>query len=331
MDLDAFVAANELSWRSLDFLTKKATLTASEARQLVELYERTSTHLSMIRSSAPDPTLVTSLSALLARARRRMGRSNRGVGRRFLDFFTDMFPAVLYQQRWWWISVTVVSYVFAGLMAWWIIQNPQIHELIGDPGTIKSVVEHDFEYYYYEHAHSDFAALVWTNNAWVAAQEVAYGVTGFGVLFVLFQNMTNVAVMAALMIYYGKAALFWGLILPHGLLELQAVFVAGGAGLSLFWSWVSPGDRTRLASFGQRGRQVVVIVLGLVVTLFISGLIEGFVTPSGLPVWVRLMIGTTAWLAFLAYALILGRKKYQQGIDGDVEQWRRSAESVTVA
>lgn len=235
MDLDAFVAANQPTWKTLEALTEERALSAEQARQLVDLYDRTSTHLSMIRSNAPDPTLVMSLSALLARARRRMGRSYRGTARKFLEFFTGSYPAVLYRQRWWWITTMVVSYVFTFLMAWWIIQNPGIHENIGSPEMIQQLVNHDFESYYSEHAHSDFAALVWTNNAWVATQEVAFGVTGIGVIYVLFQNMVNLAINAALMIYYGKAALFWGLILPHGLLELTAVFVAGGAGLSLFW------------------------------------------------------------------------------------------------
>lgn len=331
MDLDAFVAANQQTWRTLDVLTEKHTLSAEEARQLVDLYDRTSTHLAMIRSSAPDPTLVMSLSSLLARARRRMGRTYRGTGQRFLAFFTDTFPAVLYRQRGWWITTMVVSYAFTFFMAWWIIQNPGIHELIGSPETIQQLVDHDFENYYSEHAHSDFAALVWTNNAWVATQEIAYGVTGIGVIYVLFQNMVNLAINAGLMIFYGKAALFWGLILPHGLLELTAVFVAGGAGLSLFWSWVAPGDRTRLGSFAHRGRQVVMIVLGLVPTLFVAGMIEGFVTPSAMPVWARVGIGFAAWFLFLAYALIWGRKKAKEGVDGDLEAWRRSEEAITVA
>ena len=58
----------------------------------------------------------------------------------------------------------------------------------------------------------------------------------------LFQNVTNLAVIGSIMIRHDRAAHFWGLILPHGLLELTAVFVAGGVGLRLFWSWVEPGD-----------------------------------------------------------------------------------------
>ena len=80
-----------------------------------------------------------------------------------------------------------------------------------------------------------------------------------------------------------RTSLFFGLILPHGLLELTAVFVAAAVGLRLFWSWVEPGPRTRLQAFAAEGRTAVAIAIGLVVVLLVSGVIEGFVTPSGLP------------------------------------------------
>ena len=88
---------------------------------------------------------------------------------------------------------------------------------------------------------------MWTNNAWVAALCIAFGVLGLPVIYLLFQNILNVALTGAIMVGHGRGALFFGLILPHGLLELTAVFVAAGAGLRLFWSWVEPGPRTRAA------------------------------------------------------------------------------------
>ena len=62
---------------------------------------------------------------------------------------------------------------------------------------------------------------------------------------VLFDNIANLAIIGSIMMRHDRGELFWGLILPHGLLELTAVFVAGGVGLRLFWSWVEPGDRSR--------------------------------------------------------------------------------------
>ena len=68
----------------------------------------------------------------------------------------------------------------------------------------------------------------------------------------LFQNVLNLALIGSIMIRHDRGGLFFGLILPHGLLELTAVFVAAGVGLRLFWSWVAPGDRTRSQSLAPR-------------------------------------------------------------------------------
>ncbi len=152
----------------------------------------------------------------------------------------------------------------------------------------------DFQHYYSEFPHHEFATMVWVNNAWVAAQCIAFGVLGLPVLFVLVQNVMGLGVVAALMMSHGRTALFFGLILPHGLLELTAVFVAGGVGLRLFWSWVDPGPRPRLQALAAEARTAVGMTLGLAVVLLVSGTIEGFVTPSGLPTWARIGIGLVA-------------------------------------
>ena len=83
-------------------------------------------------------------------------------------------------------------------------------------------------------AASSFSTLVWVNNAWVAARAIGMGVLGFPVVWVLWQNIANVAVIGSLMHRYDRADVFWGLLTPHGLLELMAVFVAAGVGLRLF-------------------------------------------------------------------------------------------------
>ena len=81
------------------------------------------------------------------------------------------------------------------------------------------------------------------------------------------------------MIQHDRGALFFGLILPHGLLELTAVFVAAGVGLRLFWSWVEPGAAPGLQSLAHEGRSAAAVALGLVLVLLVSGVIEAFVTP----------------------------------------------------
>ena len=141
---------------------------------------------------------------------------------------------------------------------------------------------------------------------------------GFPVVIALFSNIANLAVIGSIMTRHDRGAHFWGLILPHGLLELTAVFVAGGVGLRLFWSWVEPGGLSRPASVAREGRTAVTVALGLVVVLLVSGLIEAFVTPSPLPTWARIGIGVVVEVLFLAWVYGPGRRAHRAGVTGDL-------------
>jgi len=328
VDLDAYVAAHRGEWDELDALTRRSRLSAEEADRLLDLYQRVGTHLAVVRTSAPDPAVVQWLSGVLARARRRASGTRTGSVRDIARFFTETFAATLYHLRWWWLTTTVLSLVVAFAAGWWFYHNPTVENSLMSPSEVAQYVNTDFESYYSEHAATSFAARVWTNNAWVAAQCIAMGVLGAPVVYVLLQNVISVGVIGALMVRHGRGALFFGLILPHGLLELTAVFVAAGVGLRLFWSWVEPGPRTRMASLAAAGRTTVGVAMGLVVVLLVSGVLEAFVTPSGLPTWARITIGVLAEVAFFAYVFVVGRRAAARGVTGDVDDADREDEAV---
>ena len=117
----------------------------------------------------------------------------------------------------------------------------------------------------------------------------------------------------------GKGDIFLGLITPHGLIELTAVFVAAGVGMRLGWSVISPGDRPRGQVLAEQGRAVVAVAIGLAVVLMVAGAIEGFVTPSSLPTFVRVAIGVAAVVGFFGYVFHFGRRAVRAGETGDVE------------
>jgi uncharacterized membrane protein SpoIIM required for sporulation len=118
---------------------------------------------------------------------------------------------------------------------------------------------------------------------------------------------------------YGHLDVFLQLIAPHGLLELTAVFVAGGAGLRIFWTWIDPGPRPRGRALAQEARALFTVAIGLIGVLAVSGLIEGFVTGSDLPWAVKVAIGVIALAAFWAYTLVLGGRAARAGHTGDLE------------
>lgn len=318
MDLDAFVTAHREDWARLEHLTRRRRLDGAQSDELIDLYQRVATQLSVVRSAAPDPALVSRLSTLVARARAASTGSHDPAWRDVVRFFTVVFPAALYAGRRWWTGTAGCSIVLAVAAGWWVAVTPAAQASVGSPAAIRRLVENDFEAYYSEYAASSFAAQVWTNNAWVAALCIAVGVLGAPVVYVLAQNALNVGLVGGLMAANDRLGLFFGLILPHGMLELTAVFVAAGVGLQLFWSWVDPGPRTRSQALAARGRAAASVVMGLVVVLAISGVIEAFVTPSPLPTWARIGVGLAAELAFLTYVFTLGRWAVAAGERGDL-------------
>src|SRR5439155_17511393 len=134
--------------------------------------------------------------------------------------------------------------------------------------------------------------------------------------FILMYNGASVGVAGGLFASVGQQAKFWGLILPHGLLELTAVFIAGGAGLRLGWTLIDPGDRTRRAALAEEGRRALAIVAGLVVVFAAAGTIEGFVTGSSLPTWARVGIGALSEAVLLTWLFVRGRAAAAQGLTG---------------
>jgi uncharacterized membrane protein SpoIIM required for sporulation len=325
VDLDAFVAAHRDEWARLDALARRrGRLSGPEADELVALYRRTSTHLSTVRSAAPDAAVLARLSELVGRARTAVaGSPDPGWGS-VLRFVTEQFPAAVYRSRRWWLPAAFAFGVVATLLAWWVAVTPSLQASIAAPEEIRRLVEQDFENYYSQNPAGSFAALVWTNNAWVAAGALILGIfLGLPVLYLLLSNAVNVAVSAGLMAAHGRLDVFLGLITPHGLLELTAVFVAAGTGLRLGWTVIDPGPRTRADALAEQGRAAVGMAIGLAGVLFISGVIEAFVTPSGLPTWARIAIGVVAEVAFLVYVWTYGRRAALAGETGDVSAAER--------
>lgn len=330
MDLDVFVAAHRAEWDRLAALLRRPRrrLSGAEVDELVSLYQRTATHLSQLQSAAPDPVLVNRLTSLVARARSVVVGTRRATWRDALHFFTLAFPAACYRTRHWWVTTGVLFVLLVAAMGWWIAATPEVRGTIAAPAELREMTRPGgaYESYYSSSPAAAFSAQVWTNNAQVAGMSLAFGaLLGLPVLWVLFENAVNVAAGVGLMASAGRLDVFLGLILPHGLLELTAVFVAAGTGLRLGWTVVDPGQRSRRAALAEEGRGAIGMALGLAAVLLVSGVIEGFVTPSGLPIWARIAVGVVAEAAFLAYVFVVGRRAAEAGETGDTMAGDRAA------
>ncbi|WP_433523747.1 stage II sporulation protein M [Nocardia pseudovaccinii] len=310
MDVDAYSYAQRGAWDRLAYLAGRRKLSGAEADELVALYRRTSQQLARLQSHSPDPELIAGLSALLTKARGRVlgtkGDAWSQVGR----FFTHRFPATLYRAWPWWVAVAAVFIIISTGLAVWIAGSGSARDLFGisDHNDWLTAPGGEFETYYSEHPHDAFAAQVWTNNAWVTAMVLFTGVLILPAVYLLFGNALNTAVTGGLMADAGRLDSFFGFILPHGTLELTAIFVAGGVGLKLGWTLIDPGRSSRLEAVARQGRATATVALGLVAVLLVCGLLEGFVTPSSLPVPVKVGIGFIAEALFLGYVFVVGRR-----------------------
>nr|WP_239542386.1 stage II sporulation protein M [Micromonospora terminaliae] len=288
-------------------MTGRRRLDAAEVDELVALYQRAATHLSALRSRAPEPVLVGRLSHLVLAARARItGRprpSWAAVGR----FLVADLPAALYRAWPWWCAVATAFGALTAFLIWFVAGHPDTAAAFIGAEAARQLVDSGFAGYYTEFTAPTFAFHLWTHNAWLAAQCLAAGVLVVPVLWLLWQNALNIGVVGGVMVSYGRADVFFGMITPHGLLELTGIHVAAGVGLRTAWAWIAPpAHLSRGRAVAEAGRSAIVVAAGLVGLFAVSALLEAFVTPAPLPAAVRVAIGATVWLAFLAYALLLG-------------------------
>lgn len=309
MDLDAYVAEHRGEWRRLATLSGRYRLNAAEADELVLLYQRVATHLSVVQSRTPDPALVADLSRLVLGARAALTGPSRFDWRRVPRFFMHDLPLAFYRARWWWVACGLSFYAVGGIMIAWVSGDPEVAKSFGvSDADIDNLVNGAFEGYYSEYFPQNFGLQVWTNNSFLAAMCLASGVLIIPPLLMLWGEAVRFGLIGGVMVGAGHGDTFFGLIAPHGLLELTAIFVAAGIGMRMGWSWIDPGPvLTRAQSLASAAKQGMVGALGLVIVLAISALLEAFVTPSPLPLLIRDFIGLVVWLGFLGYVWGFGR------------------------
>jgi len=328
MDLDAYAAAHGHEWTELEALARRRRLTGPEADRLVTLYQSGAAELSALQTAAGSSVVADRLSLTLSRARLRFTGAGRNLASQVPAFFVAQLPAALWRVRWLSIAVLLVTVVVATSFAVWAAGSPAVLASFGSEEFRRQFATEDFVDYYSESASSSFTGQVWTNNAFIAAQCVAFGITGVWVPYVVLSNAMNVGISAGLMAEQGRLEFFFLYILPHGQLELYSIFVAGAAGLMIFWSWVAPGARTRGQALAEDGRALVTIAVGLMLALLVSGVIEGFVTRQPWPWAIKIGIGTVALVGFLLYQWVLGGRAHRAGQTGDLDEFEAGAREL---
>ncbi len=335
--LDSYVHENNAEWLRLEELVDKAQkhrrkIPSDELDELVMRYQRASAHLAHVRTTYADPEITRRLTRVVAGARAVIYGGQAQAGGALRTFFSSTFPAAVWSARIFIAIATVALFAPAIATAAWIANSDAALEASGPPALREAYVQEDFEAYYSSEPAAEFATSVLVNNIQVSFLAFVIGIA-FAVptILILAFNGANVGVAAGLFYAAGEQAKFWGLILPHGLLELSAIVVAGGAGLRMGWSIIDPGDRTRVAALAEEAKRAASIVMGLIVVFIFAGLIEGFVTPSSLSTLARITIGAIAFVAFWAYVLLLGPQAVARGYTGSIIENRIATDEFAMA
>ena len=337
MDIDRFIARNQPTWLRLDELSGRASrglqrLHPAEVDELVETYQRVSSHLAHARVAYDDPALTARLTRLVGRANGVIYSSRSRPVRAISDFFAWRFPAAVWQSGRFVAISAALLLIPALAVGVWMATDPDALDAAAPEAVREAYLAEDFESYYSSEPASQFATEVTVNNIQVAFTAFATGallcVPAAAVLVI---NGANVGMAGGLFADAGELPKFFGLILPHGLLELTAVVIAGAAGLRLGWAVISPGDRTRGQALGAEARKAGVIALGLVLAFVVAGLIEGFVTGRGVPTGMRVGIGVLAELVFVGWIVVQGRGATRRGVTGDIGELDRGWDELALA
>src|SRR3954452_15061177 len=165
MDVDAYISAPRAEGDRLETLVGRRRLTGSESDELVDLYQRVATHLSVVQTRAPDPALVARLSTLVARARAHVTGVSSSGWASVARFLRVDFPVSVWRSRWWVVGAGVAFCLVGLLVGWWVSVHPEVQASLATPDQVKQLVNQDFEDYYSSNPAGSFALQVWTNNA----------------------------------------------------------------------------------------------------------------------------------------------------------------------
>ena len=329
MDLDAYSAAHRDEWDRLARLGRQRRFSGAEADELIEGYQAGATQLSAIKTTAGSSVQGDRLSLWLSRARLRFTGASANVLAQVPRFFAAQLPAALFRIRWLCLIVALATVLIAVIYGFWAASDPAVLATLGSTAELERYAREDFAAYYSDNPGTSFTGFVWTNNAWLAAQAIAFGIIGVYTPYLLFTNAMQLGFTGAIMAEFDRLDVFFLYIAPHGQLELYSIFVAGATGMRIFWAWIAPGARTRAQSLAQEGRALFTIVIGLIVALLVSGVIEGFVVRQESWPWpVRIGIGTVALGAFLFYQWVVGRRAARAGEAGDLEEYESGARQL---
>jgi uncharacterized membrane protein SpoIIM required for sporulation len=281
-----------------------------DLRELGLLYRQTATDLSAVRSDPSSVQQSRYLNQLLGRAHNAVYSGQKKTVSRVIQFFWNEYPVIFRRY----LSYTVASTaIFAlGALAGMFItlSSPDyMREFLG-PQMVSTIEKHEMWTHSVVAAAPQESSFIMTNNMTVSFLTFAGGITaGLWTLFQLFFNGMLLGVIGVACAMNDMSIKLWSFVAPHGVLELPAIFIAGGAGLRLAQALLFPGTLSRRDSLAIGGNQAVQLLVGVIPVLIIAGTIEGFFSPSSVLAPAKFLVAALLFALFTLYLTFGGKRR----------------------
>ena len=285
--------------------SNKGGISALDHRELQELgllYRQTASDLATVREDVTSSQLSFYLNQLLGRAHNLiyMGHKQKISG--IVRFYGQTFPQV-FRETFRQSLLAFLIFAATGIATWAVtIHDPSFaHRLLG-PQMMDTIEKKEMWTQSIVAIKPLAASGIMTNNLAVSFATFAMGITaGIGTIWMMVTNGMLIGVIGAATWQAGMALQLWSFVAPHGVLELPAIFIAGGAGLEIARGMLFPGLLPRRESLALAGGRAARLVLGIVPMLIIAGIIEGFVSPSGIATPLKFLLAAVLFAALATY------------------------------
>lgn len=305
-----WIEQRKTSWTRLDTLTRQVessglrTLAGAELREFGLLYRQIAADLSAVRADRASLTLEEYLNALLSRAHNRIYSGRRMGFGSVARFMAREYPRV-FRRLFRYVAASFLIFL-AGLLLGTLLTlaRPQFMHLLLGPQMVSTIEHHQMWTHSIVSMKPQASSAIMTNNIGVSFMAFAGGIAaGLGTLYLMFFNGVEIAAVLTACAQAHMAKDLLSFMAAHGALELPSIFIAGGAGLRLAAGLLFPGSLSRRDSLALGARESIRLLAGVVPLLFVAGMLEAFLSPSGAPAGLKfaiggaLLTGLTFWLA----------------------------------
>jgi uncharacterized membrane protein SpoIIM required for sporulation len=274
------------------------------------LYRQTASDLATVREDVTSNQLTFYLNQLLGRAHNLiyMGHKQKISG--LVRFYTETFPQV-FRETFPQTFLAFLIFIVTGVATWAVtMHDPAFaHRMLG-PEMMATIEKREMWTKSIVTIKPLAASGIMTNNLAVCFTTFAMGITaGIGTIYMMFTNGMLIGVIGAATWQAGMALQLWSFVAAHGALELPAIFISGGAGLEVARGMLFPGLLPRRESLALAGGRAARLMIGIVPMLIVAGIIEGFVSPSGIAIPLKFLLSGILLVALTTYLTRVGLPK----------------------